>query len=181
MKRLLLSGLLSACTLAAQPKPGLSVYLTDRTYDVFGQGAQSDATGKLTFAKPIRPGQISPDDFEIHGPAQIELILSKTAGKISGSVTDADGNPFPLSTVTLLPTDGKSRPMKTSADDKGSFQFANLRPGEYTLYAWEEVDNDLWQDPEFRKKHDGRSMEVTVDPGETQHVQLSIIPAEDMK
>jgi hypothetical protein len=94
---------------------------------------------------------------------------------------DADGNPLPLPTITLIPADGKSRLMKTSADDKGGFQLANLRPGKYTVYAWEEVDDDLWQDPEFRKKYDGHSTEVAIGPRETRSVQLSIIPAEDVK
>jgi hypothetical protein len=170
------------------------------------QEARSDAAGRLAFVKPIQPGhyslivdartipdgcfirdvklgeqEISPDDFDIQGSGQIELILSNTAAKIGGMVADADGNPVPISIVTLIRADGKSRPVKQSADDKGNFQFAGRPPGKYNLFAWEEVDDDLWQDPEFRKRYEGRSTEVTVGPGETQTVQLRIIPAEAMK
>ena len=167
--------------------------------------ARSDATGKFSFARPMRAGhyslsiesalpdgcflrdvklggqETSPDDIELQGAAQLELVLSKTAGKIKGSVSDADGNPFPIASVTLIPADGKSRPVKQSLDDKGNFQFAGLRPGKYTLFAWEEVDDGQWQDPDFRKKYEDRSSEVTVGASETQNAQLRVIPVEEIK
>jgi hypothetical protein len=67
-------------------------------------------------------------------------------------LSDDDGKPFPNSPVTLIPADGKSRPVKQSVDDDGNFKIAGLRPGTYKLFAWEEVDDGAWQDPEFRKK-----------------------------
>jgi Carboxypeptidase regulatory-like domain len=97
------------------------------------------------FVQEVKLGgkEISWDDFEISVSSQLEIILSNTAGKIAGSVLDADGKPFPGSSVTLIPTDGKARPVKQSADDGGNFQFTGVRPGKYKLFAWEEVDDDL--------------------------------------
>ena len=183
---------------------GVRVNLRDPVHGA--QDARSDATGKLAFDKPVPPGhysmkvvsrtipdgcfirdvklggqEISLDDFEVQGSAQLEFVLSNTAGTIKGSVSDADGNPFPISTVTLIPTDGKSWPEKQSLDDNGNFQFAGLRPGKYDVFAWEEVDDDLWQDPDFRKKYENRATEVTAGPRETQNVQLRVIPVEEMK
>jgi protocatechuate 3,4-dioxygenase beta subunit len=164
----------------------------------------SDPTGKLVFGNPIRHGhysmtldsipdgcfvqdvklgeqEISLDDFELQGSAQMDILLSNTAGKIKGSISDADDRLVPASIVTLIPTDGKSRPVKQSADEKGNFQFASLRPGKYDLFAWEEVDDGLWQDPDFRKKYEKRSAEVTVNPSDTQNVQLRVILEDEMK
>jgi uncharacterized protein (DUF2141 family) len=124
---------------------------------------------------------VSPDDFEIGSSAQLEIVLSNTAGKIVGSVTDADGKAFPGGTATLIPAEGKSRAAKQAVDDAGKFQFANLRPGTYTLFAWEEVDDDLWPDQEFLKKYENRATEITVGPGEIQNAQLRLIVAEEMK
>jgi hypothetical protein len=125
--------------------------------------------------------EISLDDFELQGSAQMDILLSNTAGKIKGSVSDADDRLVPASIVTLIPTDGKSRPVKQSADEKGNFQFASLRPGKYDLFAWEEVDDGLWQDPDFRKKYENRSAEVTVGPSDTQNIQLRVILEDEMK
>ena len=135
------------------------------------------------FVREIRLGgqEISPDDFEVVASGQLEIVFSNTAGKIAGSVADVDGKPFPGSIVTLLPRDGRSWPAKQAADEAGNFEFPGLRPGKYSLFAWEEVDDDVWQDAEFRKKHEGRATEVTVGPGETRNVQLRVIGAEELK
>jgi hypothetical protein len=168
--------------------------------------AWSDATGKLVFNKPAAPGhysidveahsipdgcfvqevklggqEVSAGDFEIFASTRLEIVLSNTAGKITGSVVDEDGKPVPDSSVTLIPEDGKSRPVKQSVDDDGNFKFTGLRPGKYQLFAWEEVDEGVWQDPEFRKKYDSRATEIAVGPGETQNAQLRAITAEEMK
>ena len=79
--------------------------------------ARSDATGKFVFDKPIRPGhfaievearslaencfvqkvklggqEISADDVEISASAQVEIVLSNKAGKITGSVSDEEAS-----------------------------------------------------------------------------------------
>jgi hypothetical protein len=54
-------------------------------------------------------------------------------------------------------------------------------PGPATLFAWEEVDDGLWPDPEFRKKYESRATEITVGPSQTQNAQLRVIGAEEMK
>jgi len=69
-------------------------------------------------------------------------------------VHNADDQPFSNSSVTPIALDGKSRPSRTGVDDEGNFRFTGLRPGKYILFAWEEVDEDLWQDPKFRKKYE---------------------------
>jgi len=173
--------------------------------DVLPQ-ARSDATGKLIFNKPVPPGhysidvearsipdgcfvqevklggqEVSAGDFEILTSTRLEIVLSNTAGKIAGSVADDDGKPVPDSSVTLIPEDGKSRPVKQSVDDDGNFKFTGLRPGKYQLFAWEEVDEGVWQDPDFRKKYDSRATDIAVGPGETPHAQLRVIAAEEMK
>ena len=125
--------------------------------------------------------EVSADDFEVLTSSPLEIVLSNTAGKITGSVSDDDSKPFPNSSVTLIPSDGKSRPVRQFVDDGGSFKFTALRPGTYKLFAWEEVDDDVWQDPEFRKKYENRATEITIGPRETQNAQLPVIAAEEMK
>ena len=166
---------------------------------------RSDSAGKFVLPKPFPPGHyaivsarsipqgcfisevkfndkaISWDDFEISGSSQLEIILSNTAGKIAGSVLDADGKQVLDSSVTLIPTDAKSRPVRQSVADDGNFQFINVRPGKYKLFAWEEVDDDLWPDPEIRKNYESLATEIAVGPGETQNAQLRVIAADTMK
>ena len=62
-----------------------------------------------------------------------------------------------------------------------NFQFTGVRPGKYRLFAWEEVDDDLWQDPEFRKNYESLATEITVGPSETQNAHLRVIAVDTMK
>ena len=181
---------------------GLQVELLD-TFS-HGHDARCDAAGRFVFSAPFMPdvytlrvlplpdglfvrdvrlgGQaISADHFEISVSGQLEIVLSSMSGTIIGSVHDADDRPFPNSSVTLIDLDGRSRPSRTGVDDAGNFRFTGLRPGKYSLSAWEEVDDDLWQDPEFRKKYEGHAIEVTVGPKEIQAAKLRVISADEMK
>jgi protocatechuate 3,4-dioxygenase beta subunit len=166
--------------------------------------AWPDASGKLVFPKALPPGRYwidvnSPPDgcfiekmrlggeeftaheFEIQSATQIEIVLGSTAGTITGAVSDGQGKPFPYSTVTLVPEDAKSQPDSYNVDNNGNFKFSGLRPGAYKLFAWEEVDEGLWQDPEFRKKYDARAAEITIGPSENKNLQLQVIAAEEIK
>jgi uncharacterized protein (DUF2141 family) len=124
--------------------------------------------------------EVSADDIEIRFSTEIEIVLSNKAGTITGSIVDNDDKPFPKSRATLIPSDTNSRPAAQIADDAGKFKFTALRPGTYKLLAWEDVDDSSWQDPEFRKKYEGRAKEITVGPSETQNAQLRAIAAEEM-
>lgn len=166
---------------------------------------QSDAAGKLVFPKPTAPGhyslavdanslpdgcylrsvkvggqEVSADDIDIRFSTEVEIVLSNQAGTITGSIADNDDRPFPKSRATLIPSDSNSRPATQFTDDDAKFKFTALRPGTYKLFAWEEVDEGLWQDPDFRRKYESKAQEITVGPNETQKVQLRAIAAEEM-
>lgn len=47
--------------------------------------------------------------------------------------------------------------------------------------AWEEVDDDVWQDPGFGKKYETRAGEVSIGPKETKNIQLRVIAADEIK
>ena len=199
-----LTGRLSVAEAAREVNlSGMRVILLRRPATETVPQAGPDTAGKLSFGK-VAPGHYSIDiedipsgcfvqevrlggqpvsagDVEILTSSQLEIVLSNTAGAITGSVSDDDGRPFPDATVTLIPADAKLRPFLREADDNGNFKFTNLPPGQYQLFAWEDVDNDQWQDPEFRKSYESRAAEITVGASETRNAQLGAIPAEGPK
>ncbi len=185
---------------------GVRVILT-RLSDVGFQvhELRSDISGRFRSPKPLRPDsyaitnvhslpedcyvseitldgqQISPESFEIRASGNLEIVLAGTAGQITGSVSGADGKPSQRAVVTLIPEGAQSWPAKKVADDAGSFHFLNLRPGKYTLWAWEEVDEVQWRDPEHRKKYEGRATEITIGASERRNVPLRVIAEDEMK
>jgi protocatechuate 3,4-dioxygenase beta subunit len=177
---------------AALKLDGIRVALTPLVTDAIGrQDVYSDGAGRFV-TRPLRPGryaipeirplpdgcyvremrlgerEITPAEFELGTSGTLEIVLGRKGATVAGSVTGGGGP-----TVTLIPEDGRWWPVKTPTDDAGGFRFTGVRPGKYTVFAWEEVDEDLWRDPEYRKRFTG--VEVEVKEGEAQHVEVKAI------
>jgi hypothetical protein len=54
-----------------------------------------------------------------------------------------------------------------------------LPPGDYKLFAWEELEGESFKDPDFLKTFESRGKPVRVREREQQAVQLELIPAEE--
>lgn len=65
-----------------------------------------------------------------------------------------------------------------STDQNGHFTMKGLRPGDYKLIAWEDIESGAYMDPEYVKPHESAGKDVTVAGADNQTVQLSAVPAE---
>ncbi len=63
----------------------------------------------------------------------LPIALAAQTATLSGTATDAKGNPIPNATVSLKPAQGA--PLEVRTDAKGSYSIANLAPGDYTISA----------------------------------------------
>ena len=54
----------------------------------------------------------------------------------------------------------------------------NLNPGDYRIYAFEEIEFSAWLDPEYMKPFEGRGEKITVREGAPQTVRITLIPGE---
>jgi hypothetical protein len=50
-----------------------------------------------------------------------------------------------------------------------------LPPGEYKIFAWEEVDTNAWMDRDYRQPFESRAASVKVDESTTPTVTLKLI------
>ncbi len=71
----------------------------------------------------------------------------------------------------------QNRYAKVTADQRGHFTLRGLRPGGYTLFAWENVDGDDYFDPEYLKKYAGNETALQIEKGQHQNTSLKVIPA----
>jgi uncharacterized protein (DUF2141 family) len=71
----------------------------------------------------------------------------------------------------------QSRYQRTATDQDCRFTLRGLHPGEYTVYAWEILEGDDYQDPDFLKSLEGQGSTVKVDKSSRQSVALKVIPA----
>lgn len=121
----------------------------------------------LTEDMTIRPSTTEP----------LKIVLSTHAAKLEGSVFQGD-EPVPA-TVVLAP-EAKLRHVlgfyrTVSADEKGHFEINRARPGEYRLFAFEELDQGSIQDPDFLKPFEKFGLPVTLREGSNESQKLSVI------
>lgn len=115
-------------------------------------------------------------------PAALEILLSTAAAEVDGAVTDRDNKPVAGASVALIPKDGKYAHYRSATTDQnGAFTLKNLTPGEYKAFAWEDIEMNAYQDPEFVKTYDSLGTELKLKENGRESPQMKIIPAADKK
>jgi hypothetical protein len=137
------------------------------------------------FLKAIRLGSLEVQETGIDlstgiaAGSELGLIFSAGAGSIEGTVKDSKDQPSPKTTVVLVPRNlwaGYADAIKTvSSSADGSFQFAQLAPGEYELYAFEDAETGSWFDPDFRAANRDQAGTVRVEKGTAAKLDLKPI------
>jgi hypothetical protein len=117
-------------------------------------------------------------------PEDLKVTISANGGVADGSVQNAKDEPVADALVTLIPNNTKSRSVqsiyKTAySDQNGHFTIRGVRPGEYKIYAWEDIEDGAYQDPDFVKPHESAGESLSIKEGAHETVQLKLIPAEE--
>jgi len=63
-----------------------------------------------------------------------------------------------------------------STDAAGRFHIEDVPPGDYKLFAWEDVESGAWQDPDFIRQYEDRGKAVRISPSGTAMTELRVIP-----
>jgi hypothetical protein len=118
-----------------------------------------------------------------NGSGAIDIVVSPKAGLVAGVVRNADtGQPAPGATVVMIPQEKERAPIpecyqRGTTDQYGRFAFKSVAPGEYKVYAWEDVELTAWMDAEFMKPFLGKGETVTVGESGRAEVEVNMIPA----
>jgi hypothetical protein len=64
----------------------------------------------------------------------------------------------------------------TQTDEKGNFALKGVPPGEYSLFAWENVPFTAWMNSDFLAKYKDRGSAVVVSQGTRLEAQPELIP-----
>ena len=112
------------------------------------------------------------------GPLQVTMATG--AGEIEGSVLDSDSHPVGGATVVVSPDESKRAALFHSdiTDQNGHFKLSDIVPGAYSLYAWDQIEDEAWRSDEFIKKYDDRRKRVHLDAGGREALQLQLIKVE---
>jgi hypothetical protein len=115
-----------------------------------------------------------------HSPPPLELVLTPGAGRIEGKL-ERDEQPVPRGLVVLVP-DGKGSGQPNDyqtcmTDFSGRFGLPNVAPGDYTIFAWEQIEKGAYFDPEFLAQYEDRGKAVHVEESGRMMIKLEAIPA----
>jgi hypothetical protein len=104
------------------------------------------------------------------GAAIFDVVLSPNAGAIEGTTTAG-------ATIALVPDtrDRTEHYANTTADQDGHFRFRNVVPGEYRIFAWEDVPQYAWMDPDYMRDLERKGSTVSVAEGAHPSVQVTAI------
>jgi hypothetical protein len=127
-----------------------------------------------TFVKSIRLGTVDVLNAGVHleGPTSsvLEIVLSTDYGSIDGNVSGE-------STFVLVPNVRTRTDLYRTAvtDPSGHFHVDQIPPGDYKMFAWPEIAEDAWYDPDFIRAYENDGKFVRIAEGATEHVQLTAI------
>ena len=112
----------------------------------------------------------------------LQIVLSGKAAQVEGAVTNEKQEPVAGSTVVLIPTSEKRREQfqfhKTvNTDQHGHFILKGLEPGEYKLFAWEDIENGAWMDPEVLQPAESKGKTIVLRQSSRESVDMRVIPA----
>ncbi|HEX5236440.1 MAG TPA: hypothetical protein VFW25_14055 [Silvibacterium sp.] len=109
--------------------------------------------------------------------APIEITLRNDSGSIDGkidtaSLADREKHSTWICVIPLFPT--ASALSSVEASSTGNFTFDSLAPGAYRVIAFDSRRQIEFHNPEAVAALSGAGQAVTVEPGETAHIQLNV-------
>ena len=139
------------------------------------------------YLKSVRMGDVdaleSGLDTSPGAAGTLEITISGNGGQIEGSAADSKQKPVPGAVVSLVPdVPLRERLMlfkTTATDTTGHFSISGIAPGEYKLFAWQQVEDGAYQDPEFLKPYENQGQAVTIREGSRETAQLKVILVAD--
>lgn len=124
----------------------------------------------------------NPVDFSGGEGQGLNVVLSKKAAAISGTVRNDKGEPAAGIPVTIWPRDAMAGSTAVSmrnltTDANGRFEARGLRPGVYYAAAWEQIETGLATVPEFQAQFTSEAGRLELQEGASATADLKPISA----
>jgi hypothetical protein len=111
---------------------------------------------------------------------RIEIILSADGGVLDGAVVDRNREPVSNAAVALVPAaSGRHRAdlyKNVTTDASGRFRFDAVALGDYHVFASQEVEPELWRDPNFLRRNEASGRLIHLGESGRESVELNVIP-----
>jgi hypothetical protein len=147
-------------------------------------GVQIQEQGNA-YVADIRQGPASVYDTGLQVGSQaidpLEVDIRMDGGTLETTVVGSDRKPAAGKTVVLVPAAQRRQNPSLykvgNSDAQGKVVLTNLAPGQYRLFAWDNVRVGAWMNAEFLRRFEERGTSVTIHAGSRQSAQAGLITA----
>jgi hypothetical protein len=103
-------------------------------------------------------------------------VISSATGRVNGTITGTQRT----AQVVLVPEEklrDKTALYKTTATDQaGKFSFRGIPPGDYSIFAWDYVEQGAFYSRDFLKPYEMKAAPVHIEPRSESTVSIEVIP-----
>jgi hypothetical protein len=127
------------------------------------------------YVKSIRLGDKEILTEKVHLEGRVQEPLTIVIGTNPGAV---EGQASQGATVVLVHDNGlryRVNERVTVADGAAHYEFKNVAPGNYKLFAWQSVEDGGWNDPEYMRAFESRGVPVRVEEGGRFTVNVPVV------
>jgi hypothetical protein len=166
--RVLLAPILIPRTPAGQPVSAISEALQSAYVKSIRMGGKDLLTDILQVEETFRDS--------------IEIVVGTNPGALEGRVLTEQKQPAGSVWVALLPKSSlryKTDHRYIATDPNGGFQLPNVAPGDYEIFAWENIEKLDWQEPKFMRSYESRGTPVHIDEGSKATIEFTAIPGQN--
>jgi hypothetical protein len=135
------------------------------------------------YVKSIRWGRadVLAEGLHTWGGAQgtLEVVISLAGAEVEGTVRDIARQPSGGVMVIAVP-DGSNRGRSdlyrhATTDSSGRFVLRGLAPGDYSFYAWDDLERGAFESVEFLRGFEGRGQFVRLREGKNDVLDLNLL------
>ena len=136
-----------------------------------------------SYVKSARLGDrdVLVDGLHLTGPTSdsLEIVIGLNGAEVEGTASENGRDAAPNVVVVAVPAGStRGRPdlyRRAFTDQQGRFVMRGIAPGDYTFYAWDDVERGAWESPEFMRVFEGRGRFVRLREGKNDPVELSVV------
>jgi protocatechuate 3,4-dioxygenase beta subunit len=134
-----------------------------------------------SYTKSARLGAIDAlnPPFHIDGPGEFDVMLSPNAGSIDATVINKEGKTVSDATIVLVPDPPRRQRFDlyyvAGSDPNGHLHMDGIAPGDYRVFAWDDVPGDAWQDADFIRSYEHLGKPAHITEGGKENIELRMI------
>jgi hypothetical protein len=146
----------------------------------------SGHSANLVYLKKLQYGDFESLDGTLFAASNdtLTLILSTHGARLTGKVKNADEHRTAPKVVLIPDTENSAwREYGTRVaafDQYGAFSVVSIAPGAYHLYAFENIPDDSWEDPDLLREISDKGAAFHFEEGDAESIEIPVIPHSDL-